>query len=137
MQIKSLFLPISLALAGFSMSACSVYDKMLTVPKTLTATGQVKPKQIPEASAAYTAEEKEKAYKSAMQDVGKKIKQDPNYKKLALATPEDKSWFGDLTYKVWDHQITKEQFVSAGLKKYPDRSYEFNFVADGLLSKPL
>ena len=79
-------------------------------------------------------EEKQQAYKMAMKKVGMEIKRDANYKKLDLSTPELKEWFTDITYKLWDHQISRGQFIAAGLEKYPDRAYEFEVIANGLLN---
>ena len=69
------------------------------------------------------------ALKRAKAKYYQKIKDDPNYQRIALDTPEKKAWFKDLTYRLWDRQITTNQFMSEGLSKYPDRQYEFNFVA--------
>lgn len=77
---------------------------------------------------------KNAAYKNAMREVGATIKEDMNYKKLNLNTAQSKNWFTDITYKVWDHKISKSQFVTLGLQKFPDHAYEFNLIADGLLS---
>lgn len=77
---------------------------------------------------------KNAAYKNAMREVGTTIKEDMNYKKLNLNTAQLKNWFTDITYKVWDHKISKSQFVAFGLQKFPDHAYEFNLIADGLLS---
>ena len=81
-----------------------------------------------------TEEEKQAAYNSAMKKVGKEIKRDANYKRLDLSSTELKNWFTDITYKLWDHQISRGQFIAYGLEKYPDRAYEFEVIADGLLA---
>ena len=73
------------------------------------------------------------AYKNAMHRVGATIKKDAKYKKLNLNTPQLKNWFTDITYKVWDHKLSKSQFVALGLEKFPNHAYEFNLIADGLL----
>jgi hypothetical protein len=75
--------------------------------------------------------QKAEAYQNTMRSVASGIKDDPNYQRIALDTPEKKAWFKDLTYRFWDRQITYTQFMSEGLSKYPDRKYEFNFVANG------
>ncbi len=79
-----------------------------------------------------TQAQKDIAYKATMHKVGGIIKSDPNYQKLDLKTPELKNWFTDITYKLWDHQITRNQFVAFGLEKFPQRAYEFNLIADGI-----
>jgi hypothetical protein len=75
--------------------------------------------------------EKQEAYEKTMVQVASGIQNDPNYKRLALDTPEKKEWFKKLTYQLWDRQITRQQFVSEGLKRYPDHGYELNFIVRG------
>lgn len=77
------------------------------------------------------APEKLEAYTNTMRRVASGIKDDPNYNKIALDTAEKKAWFKDLTYRLWDRQITKGQFISEGLTKYPTHRYEFEFVVNG------
>lgn len=73
-------------------------------------------------------------YQKTMMRVASGIKDDPNYSKIALDTPEKKAWFRELTYRLWDRQITRYQFVSEGLEKYPTHKYEFDFVVKGFSS---
>ncbi|MGB5505918.1 MAG: hypothetical protein WBM70_04430 [Sulfurovum sp.] len=75
--------------------------------------------------------EKQTAYEKKMRKIASGIKDDPNYQRLELDTPEKKEWFKTLTYRLWDRQITRYQFVSEGLKRYPDHGYEFNFIVRG------
>jgi len=122
---KTVMMSALLAAAGLSFSACTGAQ---------TPAPQVQQPQAP-AQPQMSEEEKQKAYKKAMREVGMKIKKDANYKKLDLSTPELKGWFTDLTYKYWDHQISKGQFIAAGLAKYPDRAYEFEVIANGLKTR--
>jgi hypothetical protein len=108
-------------LAALSFSGCTNSMSMLTTPKTAPA-----PKQYQQPTP-----EKTGAYQDTMRRVASGIKNDPNYHRIALDTPEKKAWFKDLTYRLWDRQISYSQFISEGLGKYPDHSYEFNFVAKG------
>jgi hypothetical protein len=78
---------------------------------------------------------KNQAYKNAMREVGAIIKSDSNYRRLNLSTIELKNWFTDVTFKVWDHQISKRQFISMGLEKFPDHAYEFNLIATELMTR--
>jgi len=66
-----------------------------------------------------------------MRKIASGIKDDPNYQRIALDTPEKKAWFKSLTYRLWDRQITRQQFIKEGLRKYPDHGYEFNFIVRG------
>ena len=71
------------------------------------------------------------AYQQTMRKVAGGIQHDPKYQRIALDTPEKKAWFKSLTYRYWDRQISRQQFISEGLAQYPDHSYEFNFIANG------
>ena len=70
-------------------------------------------------------------YKQTMRSVASGIQNDPNYRRIALDTPEKKEWFKNLTYKLWDRQITRSQFMAEGLAQYPSHSHEFQFVING------
>ena len=73
-------------------------------------------------------------YQQTMRNVAAGIKNDTNYQRIALDTPAKKEWFRSLTYRLWDRQITRSQFLSEGLSKYPTHQYEFNFVVNGFAS---
>jgi len=70
-------------------------------------------------------------YQNTMRTVASGIKDDANYQRIALDTAEKKEWFKDLTYKLWDKQITSEQFLAQGLAKYPTHQYELQFIING------
>ena len=70
-------------------------------------------------------------YQQTMRTVASGIKDDPNYHRIALDTPEKKAWFKDLTYKLWDRQITRQQFLTQGVAKYPTHQYELQFIING------
>jgi len=80
---------------------------------------------------AQPSPEKKEAYENTMRKVASGIKDDPNYQRIALDTPEKRAWFKSITYQLWDRQITKEQFMSEGLSQYPGHRYEFQFVING------
>ncbi len=95
-----------------------------------------KPKQIKQTAAAdqYYEEpsiEKQEAYEKTMRKVASGIKDDFNYQRLTLDTPEKKEWFKKLTYRLWDRQITRQQFIKEGLSRYPNHGYELNFIVRG------
>lgn len=75
--------------------------------------------------------EKEEAYANTMRKIAANIQHDPNYKRISLDTPEKKAWFKNLTYRLWDRQITRHTFMSEALAKYPNHRYEFNFILKG------
>jgi len=125
---KSTFFTSLVVITGLSFTACSNTPTPKPQPK-------IQPKtQLVEKKPQITEAQKNNAYKSAMRKVGSAIKQDMNYQKLDLSTPELKEWFTDITYKLWDHQLTRGQFVAFGLEKFPKHSYEFNLIADGLMA---
>lgn len=73
-------------------------------------------------------------YQQTMRSVASGIKHDSNYQRITLDTTEKKEWFRMLTYRLWDRQITREQFMAEGLAKYPTHRYEFEFVIKGFES---
>lgn len=75
--------------------------------------------------------EKKEAYENTMRKIASGIKDDTNYQRLALNTPEKKEWFKKLTFRLWDRQITRQQFITEGLKRYPNHGYELNFIIRG------
>jgi len=107
-------------LVGLSFSAC-------TGPSLGTAS-------TPKMSYEKPTAAKFEVYQKTMMRVASGIKDDQNYNKIALDTPEKKAWFRELTYRLWDRQITRYQFLSEGLAKYPTHKYEFEFVVRGFSS---
>ncbi len=124
LTVKSIFFATTITFVGLNFTAC-------TIPPP-TPKKEVKKAPVP----VLTEEQKHAKYKSAMRIVGSQIKQDMNYQKLDLSTPKLKNWFTDITYKVWDHQISQGQFIDLGLKKFPRHYYEFEVISVGLLSDP-
>ena len=118
--LKTLLMTSLIAATGLSFTACTPQPE----PK----------KEVKPATPVKTEEEKHAEYNYAMRNVGTDIKQDMNYQKLDLTTPELKNWFTDITYKVWDKQITQQQFVTLGLAKFPRHAYEFEVISTGLLA---
>lgn len=72
--------------------------------------------------------EKEDKFKRTMHSVGLNIQNDPAYQRIDFAGKEEKKWFRMLTYRLWDRQITRQQFLSEGTAKYPQHIYEFEFI---------
>jgi len=70
-------------------------------------------------------------FQTVMHQVALSTKENESYNRMALDTPEKKSWFKNLMYSLWDRQITRHKFVAEGLNKYPMHKYEFVFVANG------
>ena len=76
---------------------------------------------------------KHKAFDAKLEEVASVVKQDPKYSKINLETKEEKDWFKKLSYSLWDKQITKMQFIEAGVTRYPSNYYEFDLIATWLL----
>ncbi|MDY0195150.1 MAG: hypothetical protein WC253_03520 [Sulfurovaceae bacterium] len=75
---------------------------------------------------------KQKAFDAKLEEVASVVKQDPKYNKINLETKEEKDWFKKLSYRLWDRQITKIQFIEAGVTRYPSNYYEFDLIATWL-----
>ena len=118
--MKFYLLLASISLLG--LSGCTSPSQYLTTPATTTKTITHYESPTPHKLALY---------QQTMRSVASGIKHDANYQRIALDTPEKKEWFKTLTYRLWDRQITRDQFMSEGLSKYPSRKYEFQFVIDG------
>lgn len=111
---------VVVALVGLGFSACT--SPNLGMDSTPAAERIVYEKPT---------EAKLAVFHPVMTKVALSTKEDPNYKKMALTTKEEKEWFHDLMYRLWDRQITKNQFISEGVVKQPSHRYEFTFVANG------
>jgi len=112
-------------LAGFTFTACtnSIPSLSPSAPSQKTIVNNYENASVEEAT----------AYDRDMRIVGLSTRQDPKYHSFGFKTTEEKVWFRDLTYAYWHRDITKSQFISKGLAKYPTHRYEFNFVANGFL----
>ena len=110
---------ISTVLAALTFTGCT--DSMTSAT----------PKQVYQAPTP----EKSAKFNPILGEVAHSTKTDPNYHKMALKTDEDKKWFTSQAYRLWDRQMTKSQFVSDGVAKYPGHEYEFKFVANGIQAR--
>ena len=120
-NIKKYYLLVaSISLLG--LSGCTPASQYLHAPAKTTM-----------ASVPYESPTPRKLalYQQTMRSVASGIKHDTNYQRIALNTPEKKEWFKTLTYRLWDRQITRHQFMAEGLAQYPSHRYEFEFVING------
>ncbi len=116
------------AFVALGFSGCTSSMNYLTEPAQTTQTTQVAAVQ------PYYEEpssEKMEAYENTMRKVASGIQNDPNYQRIAFDTAEKKEWFKKLTYRLWDRQITRQQFLKESLAAYPNHGYEFNFIIRG------
>ena len=116
-------------LAAFGFSGCT--SSMNVAPEQTQHTRKIPVVKPVSQNYVQPSPEKKEAYENTMRKVASGIKDDPNYKRIALDTPEKRAWFRSITYQLWDRQITKQQFISEGLSQYPDHQYEFQFVING------
>jgi len=75
--------------------------------------------------------QKEILFNKEMRRVALSTQNNPKYNRMSLDTPEKKEWFKTLMYRLWDRQITRDEFISQGVIKYPTHRYEFEFIANG------
>ncbi len=131
---KILIVVASLLLFNGCQYATQPAPKAPKVSETNTTQKDPKIKTPDLSSRKFEAPTPEKAavFKKEMIKVALSTRKDPNYKRLALDTDEKKAWFKTLLYRLWDRQITRNEFIEEGLKRYPDRRYEFTFIANGL-----
>ena len=103
-----------------------------TVLAALTFTGCTDSMNSVAPAPTYQAptEAKMAKFKPVMTEVALSTRNDPNYNKMTIRA-EDKEWFQMLMYRYWDRQLTRAQFVSQGISRYPGHNYEFAFIANG------
>ena len=75
------------------------------------------------------------AFDSKMQQFVEHLKDDPGYKRIPLQSTADREWFYHLSEQVFEHKMTKEQFVSAGAERFPGYESSFSSVADFMISR--
>lgn len=103
-----------------------------TVLAALAFTGCTDPLTSAAPAQTYQAptEAKMAKFRPVMTEVALSTRNDPKYNKMTIR-PEDKEWFQMLMYRYWDRQITRSQFISEGISRYPGHTYEFAFIANG------
>ncbi len=126
--ITALFVVIGLSLTG-----CVNNSQVEVAP----APPKLTPTQIRQnTKASMSDKEKSTAYSLVMKQVGADVKSNPKYTRMDLKVPNDnRQWFKESTYSLWEGNVTKEAFVNAGLEKYPNNHYEFSFIATSILDK--
>ena len=109
-------------LAGFTFTACT--NNLSSI--SLSAESAAKRTSFEQATP-----EKQKAFMTALKKVASEIPSNSKYRKLPHKTEADKVWFKNQMFQLWSRQISRPQFISEGIAKYPDRKYEFEFIANG------
>jgi len=77
----------------------------------------------------------QKQFAADMNTLVGEIKQDKNYKPIPLDKKKDSDWFTTHSFLYWDHKISRDDFVSQGVERFPSHQYEFEFIADKLSTK--
>lgn len=113
------FYLIIATITAFGFTACTNSQNTVKIPN-------IKNQTYHKPTAAKSAN-----FHNTMVKVAHSTQYDKKYSKMTLDTPEKKAWFKDLMYRLWDRQITRNQFISEGLVLYPTHRYEFSFVANG------
>ena len=121
-------------IVGLNLTGCVNKSKNVQVAPIVP---KLTPTQIRQnTKSAMSDEEKSSAYSQVMKSVGADVKSNPKYNRMDLKSPNDnRQWFKESTYGLWEGSITKEQFINAGLEKYPNNYYEFSFIASSILDK--
>ena len=73
------------------------------------------------------------AFEKKFNQVLEAISNKDDYKKIPFDSNADTEEFIADSYKLWDKQITKNQYVQKGLKKYPEYKDTYNYLADEFL----
>jgi hypothetical protein len=117
------------AIAGFTFTACTnTIPSLSPSPSAPIAVQKTVVNSYENAS-----DEKVAAYHKVMKKVGSSTKNDPNYHSpmQEIKAKNQKDWFNNQMYRLWDRQITRNQFVTEGISKFPNHKYEFTFIANG------
>jgi hypothetical protein len=132
-NIKLYLLTTSIGIFGFNGCTPAMNQQLNPTVAQVQNSTKTTSNTIKSTLSAYEAptETKLDHYANTMQKVASEIKNDTEYRRIALDTPQKKEWFKTLTYRLWDRQITRQQFLSQGLAKYPSHQHEFEFIIDG------
>ncbi len=119
------------ALIALGFSGCTSSMNVFSEPTQTTRKPEAQRHVQPTAEYVQPNAQKAEAYENTMRKVASGIKDDPQYNRIALDTPEKKAWFKSITYQLWDRQMTRQQFMAEGLAKYPTHKHEFEFIVNG------
>ena len=126
----TLFVVLVLVISGCSNKAPKVPETQ-EVKQNLNIT-EIRKNKISQMS----EDEKTKAFSQAMNEIKNDVRRNPKYTKIKLDKPIDnRKWFTDNIYKLWSGEMTKDAFINDGISKYPNKDYEFYFIASSVLSK--
>jgi len=115
--LKLLILAAFTAVTLSSISGCASMQNMIVENSIEGTKGSEDSKKV----AAF-----EKKFTQVLEDIKKK----DGYKKLPLEDEEDLAWFINLSFKLWDKQISKAEYITVGEKKFPGYKETFEYLAD-------
>jgi len=115
----SKFLTIALtgALTISTITGCTTMRNMVVENAVKDTKGAQDPKKV---------EQFETKFSQVLDAIDNK----KDYKKIPLDGTADGEWFIQQSFKLWDGQITKEQYITAGLAKFPEYRETFTYLAD-------
>lgn len=74
--------------------------------------------------------EKRIQFQEKINSISKDILEIPNYKRIPIDSDQDQDWFTTQAFLYWDEKSTKEEFISNGVKKYPEYRETFEYLSD-------
>ncbi|SFV51413.1 hypothetical protein MNB_SV-9-219 [hydrothermal vent metagenome] len=120
---------------GLFASGCS--NKSPEVPQQKEVKQNLSATEIRKNRVSQMSEgERKDAFAKAMNGIKNDVKNNRKYTKIKLDKPIDnRKWFTDNIYKLWSGEMSKDVFINDGIEKYPNKDYEFYFIASSVLSK--
>ena len=103
-----------------SLSGCSSMRNMIIEDSIKNTKGAENPAKVSKF---------EKKFEQVLDDLDKK----EDYKKVPVDSTAETEWLVRQSFKLWDKQISKSDYVNAGEKKYPGYSKSFGYLADEFL----
>ena len=105
------------ALTLISMSGCASMRNMIIEDSIKDTKGAQDPAKVSKF---------EKKFAQVLDDLDKK----DDYKKVPLDGTDDTEWLVRQSFKLWDKQISKEAYISAGEQKFPGYKQSFTYLAN-------
>lgn len=130
--MKNKYLFISGVVATMLFSGCSSSYNPLLQSSPTPSNNNIRPATQIETLPRYNqpSVEKEERFNLDFRSVAIKTKADPSYSRMGLN--ENKRWFKETTYLLWNRDISKSQYIKEGLSRFPNNRYEFEFVANNI-----
>lgn len=72
-------------------------------------------------------------YSITMAEVQWQLSKNQNFKPLPVSNNEDMNWYADLTYKIWNNEIEKEDFIAQAVEYKKGYRESFELIADSII----